>query len=194
MTLIFMPIQKYNGETFVAYMDIAGFKSMMSDGHRAPLALNDFYNAGFNVLGAQTGPSPQVDGFFISDCGILFVRGENKSLSIRLEALCRVVQLIHQQSFEKTIQLTTSIVWGGFSYHKRIEFPGIEKNPIYGNAYVEAFIDNENGVPKLYPAECRLKRKGLPDEVVDFCKRERNDVAARWRETSQHFYFEWMRR
>jgi hypothetical protein len=42
-----MPIRPFpQADTFVAFMDIAGFKSMMNDGQRAPLALDAFYNAG----------------------------------------------------------------------------------------------------------------------------------------------------
>ena len=59
--------------------------------------------------------------------------------------------------------LTTSIAFGRFSYHQRLEFPGIEKNPIYGHAYVTAYLDNETGKPKLQPGECRIVKKGLPD-------------------------------
>jgi hypothetical protein len=189
-----MPIKSFpQSHTFVAYMDISGFKSMMNDGMRAPRALNDFYNAGFCALRAQNKSALQVEGIFVSDCGILFVRGGKGSISKRLEAICRIIQQIHQRAFEKAIQLTTSISWGEFSYHNRIEFPGIEKNLVYGNAYVEAFKDNENGEPKLYPSECRLRRKDLPDEVAAYCKRESENVTTHWRETPQHFYFEWMR-
>src|ERR1041384_6966844 len=138
-----MPVQAFQGNTFVAFMDIAGFKSMMDDGQRAPSALDAFYNAGFSVLRDNQNRSAPVDGFFISDCGVLFVRGEDETLPARLESLCRVVGRIHKRTFNKAIQLTTSIAWGEFSYHERIEFPGIEKNPIHGNAYIAAFQDRE---------------------------------------------------
>ena len=190
-----MPIQPFQqGNTFVAFMDIAGFKSMMADGQRAPLALDAFYSAGYSVLREHREEPVLVDGFFISDCGILFARGEQETPTRRLEALCRVVQQIHQRSFERAVQLTTSIAWGEFSYHERIEFPGIEKNPIYGNAYVAAFADNEAGSPKLYPSECRLKREGLTECATEYCARRQGQVGERMRETPHHFYYEWMRR
>ena len=173
-------------------MDIAGFKSMMGDGNRAPLALDAFYTTGFSVLRDQQNNPARVDGFFVSDCGVLFVRGEQQAASIRLESLCRIIQQIHQRTFQRAVQLTTAIAWGEFSYHERIEFPGIEKNPIYGNAYVAAFADSE-GSPRLYPSECRLLRDGLPQDVLDLLAGRNGGIAERMRATSRHFYFEWMR-
>lgn len=174
-------------------MDIAGFKSMMGDGQRAPLALDAFYNAGFVTLRDQQNIGVKVDGFFISDCGVLFVRGENQNASSRLQSLCRVVRQIHRRAFERAVQLTTSIAWGQFSYHERIEFPGIEKNPIFGNAYVTAFADNEGGTPKLYPSECRIRKDDLPQDALDFCTNKQGEVAEHMRTTPRHFYYEWMR-
>lgn len=188
-----MPVERFLGNTFVAFTDIAGFKSMMAgDGKRAPLAL--VYTVGYNVLrDHRNRGGALVDGFFISDCGILFVRGEQESPALRLESLCLVVQQIHRRTFAKAIQLTTSIAWGEFSYHERIEFPGINKNPIYGNAYVSAYFDNEKDPRKLYPSECRLKRENLPPDVVEFCTGRIGPIAERMRETPHHFYYEWMR-
>jgi hypothetical protein len=190
---LFMSVQPFHGKTFVAFMDIEGFKSMMGDGKRAPLALDAFYSAGYTVLKEHRGDAILVDGFFMSDCGVLFVRGENEASSIRLESICRIIQQIHQRTFKKTFQLTTSISWGDFSYDERIEFPGIEKNPIYGSAYVAAFVDSK-AHPKLYSSECRLKRDELlPPDIIDWCISKQGAVAERMRETPRHFYYDWMR-
>jgi hypothetical protein len=188
-----MSVQPFKGKTFVAFMDISGFKSMMKEG-RAAVALDAFYESGYAVLKEHKGSNFPVDGFFVSDCGILFVRGRNEQDIIPLlEAICRVIEEIHRKCFEKAIQLTTSISWGEFSYHHRIEFPGIEKNPIYGNAYVAAFTDNDAGSPKLYPSECRLVRNDLPQDVVKYCINPAQSIARKMRKTPNHFYFEWMR-
>jgi hypothetical protein len=191
-----MPVEQYQGKTFVAFTDIAGFKSMMAE-DRALKALDTFYSTGFSVLRNQpTDCAYRVDGFFISDCGVLFVRGrEDDVASVRLESLCDIIRQIHRLTFEKAIQLTTSIAWGDFSYDERIEFPGIEKNPIYGNAYVAAFADNEGSTPRLYPSECRLLKKGLPEAVANSLSLGGGDgFVGRIRETPYHFYYEWMRR
>lgn len=92
-----MPVESFLGNTFVAFTDIAGFKSMMGDGKRAPLALDAFYTVGYNVLrDHRNRGGALVDGFFISDCGILFVRGEQEPPARRLESLCLVVRQIHR--------------------------------------------------------------------------------------------------
>jgi len=176
-------------------MDIKGFKAMMQDGNRAPLALDAFYSAGYSVLRylrQHPTDGPLVDGFFVSDCGVLFVRGENEPTHIRLESLCRVIRKIHQQTFNRAVQLATSIAWGEFSYSERIEFPGIGKSAFSGNAYVDAFTDNEHGEPRLYPSECRLVRKGLPQEVVAKCTHRIGPVFERMRKAKGYFYYEWM--
>jgi len=62
-----MPVARFDGTTFVAFTDIAGFKSMMSDGTRAPLVLDAFYTVGYNVLrDHRNGGGASVDGFFLS--------------------------------------------------------------------------------------------------------------------------------
>jgi len=45
-----MPVQNFSGETFVAFMDISGFKEMMKDKHQAVKALDRLYQTGFEFL------------------------------------------------------------------------------------------------------------------------------------------------
>jgi hypothetical protein len=187
-----MPIRNFDGDTFVAFADIAGFKSMMSDGTRGPAALDALYASGFAVLSRDHDTEPWVEGLFVSDCGILFVHRHQAAPVASLEVLLSAVEDLNRRCFERAVSLTTAVAWGGFSYHDRIEIPGIEKNPIYGNAYVSAFTDNE-GTPKLYPNECRILKRGLPQEVSAFCTHRTGQIASRIREAENHFYFEWMR-
>lgn len=186
-----MPIGDFDGKTFVAFTDIAGFKAMMKDGVRGPMALDALYASGFHALHQQAGV-PKVEGIFISDCGILFVQ-DGGGVVEKLQSICKVVEEINRLCFKRAVSLTTSIAWGDFSYHQRIEFPGITKNPVYGNAYVDAFIDCESDSPKMYPNECRISRKNLPEEIIDYVHSKRDEIGQRCRETKDHIYFEWMR-
>ena len=77
--------------------------------------------------------------FLVSDCGILFVRDDNPSKPEKLRLLLDVVEKINRDLLEHNVMLTTSIAYGKFSYHSRIEFPGIEKNLFLGYAYIDAF-------------------------------------------------------
>ena len=153
-----MSVQNFNGNTFVAFTDISGFKEMMKgDGTRAIKALAKLNQAGFDSLNANT----NVNGFFISDCGILFVKNTDLSESEKLKAILKVIKEINKKLLSQDIMLTTSIAYGEFSYQQRIEFDGISKNPIYGNAYVSAFLDNETGTPKMQPGQCRIVTNNL---------------------------------
>jgi hypothetical protein len=95
-----------------------------------------------------------------------------------------VVEQLNRRVLERDIMLTTSIARGRFSYHQRIEFEGIDKNLIYGNAYVSAFLDNESGTPRIQPGECRLVDQGLDSLQISSIPR----LAKR----GKHFYFYWM--
>jgi hypothetical protein len=190
-----MPIEDFQAQTFVAFTDIAGFTRMMreGDGRRAVQALDDFYSVGYSVAQGQSQNAIRVDGLFISDCGVLFVRGEAHPVRERFEALLAAAEAIHRRCSERAVFLTTSIAWEAFSYHQRIEIPGIEKNPIFGNAYVHAFADNDGGTPKIFPGECRIVREALPPEAQQYCDTRQGRYASRIRATPEHYYFEWTR-
>ena len=184
-----MPLDPIDETTFVAFMDISGFKEMMAEESRAVLALDRFYEAGYDALHRQNG-QPRVDGLFISDCGVLFVRGAGQDRHAGLQTLLDVVENINRAVLTSEVMLTTSIAYGSFSYHNRLEFSGIQKNPVYGNAYVSAFLDNERGNPRIQPGECRIVRQPAAAQLEDAlrtfsCPRLRVSGA-------KHAYFFWM--
>lgn len=174
-----MPVPDFNGETFVAFSDISGFKEMMKNQEKAVKAIDRFYSSGYSVLRQNKG----VHGMFISDCAILFVHS-NDAHEYKLKKILSVIEQLNRELLPHEIMLTSSVAYGQFSYHQRLEFPGIEKNPIYGNAYVAAFLDNETGQPKIQPGQCRIIRRGLPDlDVKNFDKVEVSD---------KHWNYYWM--
>lgn len=130
---------------------------MMKDGNRASKAMSRLYSSAYDALR----DNPAVNGLFISDCGIMFSRGDSPAQ--KLSAMLQVVKRINESLLEHSIMLTTSIAWGHFSYHDRIEFDGIEKNPIYGSGYLSAFMDNETGKPKIKPGECRILKNSMTE-------------------------------
>ncbi|SUB63521.1 Uncharacterised protein [Plesiomonas shigelloides] len=176
-----MAVGDFNGDTFVAFTDISGFKEMMKgDGQKAIRALDKLNRAGFHALQRK----PEVNGFFVSDCGILFVKDDTLSKNAKLSVMLEVIQNINRTLLNEDIMLTTSIAYGNFSYHSRIEFDGIEKNPIYGNAYVAAFLDNETGKPKMQPGQCRIVLGQDDNSLVS--------VNDRLVATTKHLNFYWM--
>lgn len=175
-----MPVENYSGQTFVAFLDISGFKELMRNDRNALEALRHLYQSGYNALINADG----VEGFFVSDSGILFVRTGTQHE--RLVKILAVVKEINKQMLCNDYMLTTSIAYGHFDYHDKLEFNGIEKNPIYGYAYVQAFLDNETGSPRIQPGQCRLVVKNVnldidfrhPDLV--FLRQKPNDRVHRY--------------
>jgi hypothetical protein len=176
-----MPVDNFHGSCFVAFTDISGFKAMMKNGAQAVEAIDRFYNAGYQALISKD----SINGFFVSDCGILFSR--EVSPERQLKDILVVIKSINRSLLGHNIMLTTSIAWGEFSYHNRIEFPGIQKQPIYGNAYASAFLDNETSLPKLKPGQCRIVKRGLPQIVLDTA-----DANGLLRNQKNHLYYYWM--
>jgi hypothetical protein len=178
-----MPLHNQSGQAFVAFTDISGFKSLMKD-DRALKALNNFYTNGFLCLQNCL----DVQGLFISDCGVLFTRNHVVSIMDQFIKLLEVIHKLNKSMLEHDIMLTTSIAYGDFSYHNRIEFDGIQKSPIYGNAYLSAFLDNENGLPKIQPGMCRIIKNNLPSEIIDYLQNNNMNIE----EEKNHYIFYWM--
>lgn len=84
--------------------------------------------------------------------------------------------------------LTTSIAYGEFDYHGKLEFNGIEKNPIYGSAYVKAFLDNEKGQPKIQPGQCRVIKQNLLGDI-DLLDPDFNLLKVRQQDTRYLYYY-----
>ena len=104
------------------------------------------------------------------------------------------MEKIHLSVFKSAFTITTSIAFGSFTYREKIEFEGLGKTAIHGNAYVSAFKDSENTVDKIYPNECRILKAKLPGtitkEVIDRISIAQGCI----REENKYFYYEWMKR
>ncbi len=193
-----MPISNFKGETFVAFLDISGFKQLMKNEKRAWKAIDKLYQYGYDVIRENNRQNNiRVEGLFVSDSGILFVRDclDKKEC---IKVLLKVIRELNRRMLNHDFMLTTSIAYGHFKYQERLEIKGIEKNPIYGNAYVSAFLDNENGKPKIQPGQCRIIRENLPPDLIQFIDRRESNkdeilrMIQKRNNDSNHFYFYWM--
>ena len=162
-----MPIDDFQGNTFVAFTDISGFKELMNDENRTLQALDTFYSAGFRCLQKF----PKFNGLFVSDCGIIFAR-DNQNKKETFSDLLKLIQKLSSAMIEINVMLTTSIAYGDFDYRQKIEFSGIEKNALHGGAYLTAYLANENELPKIEPGQCRIVSKNLPREIIDIISAE----------------------
>lgn len=157
-----MSIDDFEGKTFVAFIDISGFKELMKDEKRTGKVLDRFYSIGYHIILENA----NLNGVFISDCGVVFTRDKinlKKSFSELLDA----IQEINSEMLDIDIMLTSSIAFGEFTYRKKIEFRGIDKNALHGYAYLSAYLANEKEEPKMEPGQCRIVSKGLPQEIID---------------------------
>jgi len=155
-------LRRINQETFVAFLDISGFKKYMIDGN-APEVLREYYQISFDEierLNENRVENYRLGGLFISDSGIIFVRFGGEWIPA-LEILLDVIKSINIKMIERNHLTTCSIAFGWFQYENRISNQDVRKNPIYGQGYVNAFYDNEYGL-KMRPGDCRILTKGFP--------------------------------
>ena len=174
-----MPLEDFDGECFVAFVDISGFKSLMRR-DKAVDALNALYNNGY----WQLQNNRNVCGTFISDCAVLYTIAEEKYM--QLNDILDVVKGLNDDVLNQGYMLTTSIAYGHFLYQNRKEFSGILKNAIYGNAYVDAYLDNEHGKPKLQPGQCRIKKTYVDENLL--CNLTKRNFL---KEKDGCYYFYW---
>ena len=180
-----MALKNFNGKTFVAFIDISGFKEMMKK-ETAGKALKDFFSIGFSVL--RQDENQNISGVFISDCGIIYHSEATKSIQEKLKDILRVIEQINSKMIEKNYVLTSSIAYGDFEYQDKIELNNMSKNAFQGNAYLDAYIDNEYTTPKLKVGECRLL---INDELKNEL-RNTNLQIPKLKESGKHYYFYWM--
>lgn len=150
-----MPLNNISGKAFVAFVDISGFKKLMNTKKEAMKALDCFYSNGYECLRH----SDSVQGIFVSDCGILIAQcmtEEENNILEKLNELLSVIRELNINMLKENYMLTTSIAFGEFTYNARFEFKGIEKNMFIGNAYLNAYLDNENKSNRLKPGQCRI--------------------------------------
>ncbi len=192
-----MPIDNYDADTFVAFLDISGFKDLMQR-NEGWEALDIFYREGYHsILHQLQIQNNKVEGIFISDCGVLFVRNidANNDYSSQLNVLLRTIKTINISMLANNYMLTASIAYGHFKYQNRLNLDGMDKNALYGNAYLSAFLDNEIGIPRIQPGQCRIVERGLPNDIKELIHSSEVEpfslIKSRMRD-NKHFYYYWM--
>ena len=187
----------------MAFLDICGFKSLMKKG-KAIDALNKFYSTIFEVGDRFRKPVyrglVEVDAIAVSDCAVLFSRIDTsnssktrpkdalKGLQSILEFVRRVNSALISPKEGPQILTTSSIDYGDFKYEDRIEVSNMKEVYFIGQPYVNAFLDNEFGDPKILPGECRILRDHL-DFISEFPDSLPFSVLI---PKGKHYYYYWM--
>lgn len=134
-----MPINSFNGETYVAFSDLNGFKEMMQNHERAAKALDKFYKTVYALKGKPE--YSRVQTLAISDCAISFIDSTNTRSELPL--ILTFLKDLHTEMIKADYLITSSVAHGRFSYQERIEITGLDKNMLYGDAYLKAYLNNE---------------------------------------------------
>lgn len=194
-----MKHMNYQGETFLAFADISGFKKLMKRG-KGPEALNAFYNGGYNLL-SHRDVCDYITGVFVSDCGIMFTRNNcnpERDNVTSLKELLKIIKKLNKIMLVHGKMLTTSVAYGPFTYENRIVLPNLGKEYFHGDAYLEAYLDNNDGKPKIQPGQCRILIENLvPDVKAALETSSSRDQILKMVKTRKgdrkHYYFYWMR-
>ena len=201
-----MGISDFEGLTFVAFIDICGFKQMMKDEERVKNVAYKFYQSGYRTLkeykDRRDNDKPQIQGIFVSDCGILYVTRAHSETNEAIETkrdslnqILKVIKKINKDMISNDVMLKTSIAYGKLNCSKKLEFKGISKSAFYGDAYLNAFLDNEKAQIRLRPGECRVIQKDLPDNLITNVSKQSYENFRLLKQRGDYilyYYFYWM--
>lgn len=133
-----MPISNFLGETYVAFSDLNGFKEMMRNFDAAGKALDKLYRTVFDLKSKIEFSSLQT--LAVSDCAITFAN--NNHNRAELPVILSFLKELHTEMINAEYLITSSVTYGRFSYHEKIELTGLDKNMLYGDAYLRAYLNN----------------------------------------------------
>jgi hypothetical protein len=187
-----MAINDFGDNTCVAFIDIVGFKKLMRNRDKAYNVLGYFYQVGYESL-KQTNIAGSINGLFVTDCGILFIRDLTQlNANDLIVKLLNVVKTINRRMLSFDTLLITSIAYGYFHYENKLEFNGITKDPIFGHGYVDAYLDAEHGLPKLIPGQCRILTNNMPGFINAALTRGELSECIRTKDgENNHLYYYW---
>jgi hypothetical protein len=188
-----MSVPSYEGKTYVAYLDISGFKQMMTNKEKVESVLNKFYTTLYNtVYEVNSDSSPtKMNAVAVSDCAVLFLNKDEHEIVDQIEGLSkmlRFIRIVNRAFIDHAFPFMTicSIAYGMFRYENRRDSEHMRKNCMRGRAYLETFLDSRLEKPKIRPSECRLLKRGLDS---GFPKEDDFRLLSSKRE---YYYFYWM--
>jgi len=189
-------IENYNDSTFIAYLDISGFKELMKKDDEARDALDYLYNRGYEYLDNHNNNvnNTPIVGLFVSDSIIMFPRlSENSYVSENFNLLLNIIKKLNIDMIRRNWMLMTAISYGEVQYEKRIETKNIRKEPVYGNGFVKSVLAHE-ALPNMLPGQCRIVIENLPRQIRNcinsdlFSFRMIKSID----DDDNHLYFYWM--
>jgi len=147
--------QKFDGDTYVAYCDLSGFKQMQDrDRKKAAQALEQLFQFTRKILDNRDRLlKTEVDAIGISDCIISWARDR------KLDTLVSFLRQLHSQMIRKRYLLRTTIAYGDFWCHGSPGLSNLQVTCIAGKAYTSAYLANVDFEPGMIVL---LKTSRLP--------------------------------
>lgn len=183
-------MQNFDGKTFVAWVDLSGFKELMKQ-KKAWEALNYFFNLGYDILSGFT----NLSSLFVSDSGIIYCHNSQQSEKERLLDLLSAIQKINLDLLSQNYLTKCSIAFGDFKYQNRIELTNLSKSFVLGDAYVNSYLDLEDKRNKLEAGQCRISKQGLPNDLkllFETEEKKKRFIVKKREKDQHHYYFYWM--
>jgi hypothetical protein len=162
-------LRSFEGNTWVAFLDISGFKQMMKNLHHAEIALDKFYNTVYREVfrinhefpfETYTSGKAQISTVVVSDCAIIFVDNQGlledkaRDLHLILDVIKSINLVLISPAQEPQIMTTCAIDYGHFKYSNRSSDIHTSKSFFYGQTYVKAYLGSEE-LSKM-PGFCRV--------------------------------------
>lgn len=157
----------FEGDTYVAFSDLCGFKMMMKDRNRAYEALDFLFNTVYRL---QRG-NHNVNALAVSDCVISWA-AINEHKHAQLREIVQFAENLHRELARERYLMTTTISYGDFRYEDRIQLSNLQKSLLMGGAYVDAFLKN---------AKSKVGRILLLNEGMNHMHTARPDVFEPWK-------------
>ena len=133
-----MSLKDFSGETYVAFSDLNGFKEMTRNLDTAGKALDKLYQTVYELKSKHEFSNLQT--LAVSDCTITFA--SNTHNIAELPTMLRFLKELHSEMIKADYLITSSVAYGPFSYQERIVLTGLDKNMLYGDAYLKAYLNN----------------------------------------------------
>ena len=140
-----MPLQHFDGQTWVAFSDLCGTKAMyLEDPDTASTALSRFYNTVYSLHDRCS----SISAFAVSDCAVSWVhsggcRGNEAEVPAEtLESLLQRLQCLHRKLIDAGHLVSSTVAYGHFTYEARQERIHLRKGMMIGSAYLDAYGHN----------------------------------------------------
>ncbi len=169
-----MSLRPFNGETWVAFLDVSGFKQKMKNSlSEAGQLLDKFYNVVYQetseINESYRNNSP-INSLIVSDCAIIYIDNREDNMDptgerkvTNLKKMLMLIRNINLRLIEthngSRVMTTCTVDYGEFTYINKKTNEYTAKSYFYGPTYLNVYFENEK-LSKT-PGFCRILTKNF---------------------------------